>query len=195
MKNFASTIVCLSLILGIGISVFLPNPFLTHSFLPQETQVINDFYDIEETAQTTTTTKKAVVLDWESCISSSWECFSQTKIFDFLSKKTFVVQRTGGTYHADIEPSNPEDTKILNEILKKHTEKRIPVLANIGGMWVCASMANSVHGFGLISNNELDGHLCLYFLGSKTSTKKTDPLHQKTISIAYDLSQKIFPKN
>ena len=195
MKSLLKTFLCFSIILGLGVAVFLPNPFLTNSFLSQDIQVINDFYDIEETATTTTPSKVAIVLDWQSAVMGAWECFSETQIFDFLSKKTFVVQRTGGSFHADIEPSSPFDTKILNEVLKKHTKKRVPVLAKIGGMWVCASMATNVHGFGLISNNQLDGHLCLYFSGSKTSLNKTDPLHQKTVFSALELSKKIFPKN
>ncbi|MBQ2713714.1 MAG: hypothetical protein IJF22_01920 [Clostridia bacterium] len=195
MKNILKTCLCFSIVFGIGVNIFLPNPYLTNSFLPQDVQVINDHYDIEETALVSKDNKKAVVLDWDNSVNGAWECFSETKIFDFLSKKTFVVQRTGGTFHADIEPSSPFDTKTLNEVLKKHTKTRIPVLANINGMWVCASMATRVHGFGLISNNELDGHLCLYFSGSKTSLNKADPLHQKAVYSALELSKKIFPKN
>lgn len=194
MKNILKTCLCFSIVFGIGVNIFLPNPYLTNSFLPQDVQIINDFYDLEETALVSRDNPKAVILDWDTCISGAWECFSETKIFDFVNKKTFVVQRTGGIFHADIEPSSPEDTKTLKEVLKKHTKKRIPVLANINGMWVCASMATHVHGFGLISNNELDGHLCLYFSGSKSSIKKTDPLHQKTVNLSFELSKKIFPK-
>lgn len=173
----------------------MPNPFLSHSFVQTDLQIINDFHDFEEVSQTITAKKQATMLDWQTCINPIFECFVSTKVFDFLTKKTFSIQRTGGIYHADIEPSTPDDTKTLRDVLKKHTTSRIPVLIEINGMWVSASLANNVHGFGLISNNELDGHLCLHFLGSKTSRKKLDPLHQKTVKEAYDLSKKIFPKN
>lgn len=195
MKTIFQTSLCIAMLLGILCSVFLPNPFLSHALLPKDLQVINDFYDIEEIAQTTTSTKQASMLDWGECINPIFDCFVSTKVFDFSSKKTFFVQRTGGIFHADIEPATTNDTNILNNILKKHTASRIPVLVEINGMWVCASLANSVHGFGLISNNNLDGHLCLYFLGSKTTRKKVDPLHQKTVKKSFSLSKKIFPKN
>lgn len=195
MKNFFQTTFCFALILGIFATIILPNPFLTHSFVQTDLQIINDFQDFEEVAQTQKTQKQATMLDWENCVNAIFDCFVSTKIFDFSTKKTFFVQRTGGIFHADVEPATPGDTKTLRDVLKKHTSSRIPVLIEINGMWVCASLSNNVHGFGLISNNELDGHLCLHFLGSKTTRKKFDPLHQKTVKEAYNLSKKIFPKN
>ena len=94
----------LAIVFGILTACFFPNPFLSHTFLPQDFQVITDFYDIEETAQTAPLNKKAVILDWETCINPIWDCFISTELFDFLTKKSLFVQRTGGSYHADIEP-------------------------------------------------------------------------------------------
>lgn len=195
MNNLLQTMLSLAIVFGILTACFFPNPFLSHTFLPQDFQVITDFYDIEETAQTAPLNKKAVILDWETCINPIWDCFISTELFDFLTKKSLFVQRTGGSYHADIEPTSPDDTKILEDILKKHKTSRIPVLIKINGMWVCASLGNNVHGFGLISNNNLSGHLCLHFLNSKTTIKKIDPLHQNSVITALELSKKIFPKN
>lgn len=177
------------------ISAILPNPFLHGNFTAAKWQKMNDFYEFETTSSVLPTKQKSVMLDWNLAVDAMFQPFVETQVFDLKTQKTFVVQRTGGTYHADIEPSSLQDAQIFASVFANTSVSRLPVLVQLNGVWVAASLGTHIHGYAMIAENSFGGHLCLHFLNSKTdATKKVDPRHQKTIKIAQKLSQKNFLK-
>lgn len=195
MKNFIGLILGLVIISSAMFSSLIPMPFTNGNLTTAQNETLNDFYEIEAQSLSSQTKQKAISLDWFSNVNFMFENFVDTKIFDLKTGKTFVVQRTGGTGHADIEPTDEANAKILFDIIENTKITRRPMLALVGGTWVACSLWTKTHGYGLITNNNFDGHLCLHFLNSKTdSTKKVDYSHQKTIIQALKLSQHRFPK-
>ena len=196
MKKFLGFAALGILILGVLVFAILPNPFLQGGYTKGQWQKINEFYETETISQSITTSPKAISLDWFLAVDNIFQPFVDTRIFDLRTQKFFVVQRTGGQGHADVEPSSSYHSQVLSEITQKMPKTRLPVLVELSGMWVAASLSTTLHGFGLITNNGVSGHLCLHFENSKTDgTKRVDFLHQKTIKDALKMGQKIFPKN
>lgn len=191
MKKFLSSLIGIVIVCGIIAAALLPNPFLTNSLTKTHWQKVNDFYEIEETSFSSPQNKDTLLINWDTA-NNLWSLFSDVEILDLLTQKTFTSQRTGGNFHADIEPATTEDTEILKQIIASSNLARRPVLVHLGTLWASASMSTKVTGFGLITNNNLNGHICVHFQESKTSgTKKVDPLHQKTILKAFRMSKKI----
>lgn len=92
---------------------------------------------------------------------------STIKITDLYSGDTYSVKRTGGVNHAEVETVSPNDTAAMLEVFGNafNASKR-PVLVEIGGASVAASLQGLPHGSDSVSANEMSGHCCLYFSGS-----------------------------
>ena len=192
MKNFFGHIIVLILFSACTFSAVLPNPFIEGTFSKTQWQQVNDFFEVEKTSQIAHISHKIAMLDWQSSANALFAPFENTRIFDITTQKTFIVQRTGGTRHADVEPVDAKNTQIFCEIIETASSPRRAVLVCLSGVWVAASLASQAHGYSLITDNNFEGHLCIHFLCSKTdSTKKTDYMHQKTIKKAYKLGKKI----
>lgn len=195
MKNFWGQFIVIVLFLVCVIGVIFPCPFLEGNFTKTQWQQINDNLETETTSTVYQPQTFSALLDWNNSVNTMFTPFENTRIFDITTKKIFTVQRTGGVGHADIEPLTIADTQIFNEITKTAKSQRLPVLVELKGVWVSASLATKPHGYSLITDNGFSGHLCLHFFGSKThTTHKTDYLHQKTVKTAHKLSRKIYPK-
>jgi hypothetical protein len=130
-------------------------------------------------------------------------------IIDVGSGNSWMMMRTSGKYHADVEPITKEDTeKMLSCFPKSDSfEKSIyrPVIVEIGSERYAAALMGFPHagsnstpfkqktkhlsgGFKNMRNwdynrdNGVVGHFCLHFLGSIRHTdKKTDLDAQKAI--------------
>lgn len=196
MKNFLGHIIIFVLFATCTLFAILPNPLTEGVFTKTQWQEVNDFFEKEETSQISQFSPHAACLDWETSVSAIFQPFQNTRIFELSTQKSFWVQRTGGTNHADVEPLSEKDAQIFLEITKQKKSNRLAVLVNLNETWVCASISTKPHGFSLITDNNFSGHLCLHFSGSKTdATQKIDYLHQKAIKQAQKISKKIFPKN
>lgn len=113
-------------------------------------------------------------------------------IQDVYTGRQFQVKRTFGTNHADVEALTTKDTQIIKAIWKGFSWERRPVIVNINGRYLAASMAGMPHAgssLDAIKNNGMSGVLDLHFKGSKRHKEGkiqavVDPLHQAAINVA-----------
>lgn len=151
-----------------------------------------------------TYSSKVEVLDWKIA-KNVFSINSIAEVTDVYSKKTFKVKRTMGTNHADTEALTREDTEIIKSIWGGFSWERRPVILNIGGRKIAASMSAMPHagidaapaykvinnrseGYGtgqnldVIKGNGMDGHFDIHFLNStRHKDGKKDPQHQAAI--------------
>jgi hypothetical protein len=99
---------------------------------------------------------------------------------------TFYVIRYGGTNHADCEPLTAADTAVIKRIYGgRFSWDRKPIIVQVNGKKMAASMNGMPHGEYSIRNNNFPGHFCIHFYGSRThGTNRIDPDHQAMIRIA-----------
>ena len=152
--------------------------------------------------------KKIELLDWWTAANKVFARGSTAKVIDVRTGKSFYIKRTYGGNHADCETLTKEDTKIMKEIWGGFSWSRRPVIVEIKGRYLAASMAAMPHagldnkptnatvsgrsgGYGrgtnldAVKNNGMDGHFDIHFKNSRThGTNKVDSAHQKAIKEA-----------
>ncbi|KEI00373.1 hypothetical protein [Clostridium botulinum] len=163
--------------------------------------------DIYKPSTINTSEKQVELLDWNTA-KQIFKRDSKAKVIDVYTHKSFNVQRTMGTNHADTETLTKKDTKIIKEIWDGFSWTRRPVIVEIDGRRLAASMSAMPHagldsspafvmvnnrsaGFGrgqnldVIKNNDMDGHFDIHFLNStRHMDGKKDPQHQNAILVA-----------
>lgn len=106
-------------------------------------------------------------------------------VTDVRTGKSFKVRRYYGTLHADTEPLTAEDAEILREIYGGWSWERRPIIVEVDGRRIAASMNGMPHGEGAIGDNGFPGHFCIHFLGSRIHrTGAVDLEHQKAVLTA-----------
>ncbi|NPV52138.1 MAG: LysM peptidoglycan-binding domain-containing protein [Firmicutes bacterium] len=111
---------------------------------------------------------------------------STATVIDVRTGLSFRVRRRGGYNHADSEPLTTQDTAIMKRIYGgKWSWERRPIILEVRGRRLAASMNGMPHGGDVINGNDFDGHFCIHFLGSKThGSSRVDPQHQAAIRFA-----------
>lgn len=151
---------------------------------------------------------KIEVLDWWTEANKVFAIGSVAKVIDVRTGKSFYIKRTYGGNHADCETLTKEDTKIMKEIWGGFSWSRRPVIIEINGRRLAASMAGMPHagldskptnatvsnrsgGYGkgtnldAVKNNGMDGHFDVHFKNSRThGTNRVDKAHQDAIKEA-----------
>ena len=93
------------------------------------------------------------------------------RCYDVRTGSTFYIKCFSKGDHADVEPSTRNDTEA---ILRTHNGtwswSARPLWVTIGDRTVAASMHGMPHDVSTIADNGMNGHLCLHFLGSTTSS-------------------------
>ncbi|OPJ56392.1 peptidoglycan-binding domain-containing protein [Alkalithermobacter paradoxus] len=133
------------------------------------------------------TTDRAVSqLTWFERITNIIPRGTTFRVIDVYTGRTFNVRRTYGTNHADCETVTTQDTQIMLSLYGgTWSWDRRPIIVEVNGMRIPASMAGMPHGSQFIHNNGMNGHFDIHFLGSRThGTNRVDPWHQETIRIA-----------
>ncbi len=100
---------------------------------------------------------------------------------------SYYVRRKGGYSHCDVEPLTAFDTYRMSVIYGgTWSWERHAVLVTLSNGQTLAGSANGMpHGESDISNNNMDGHTCIHFLGSKThGSDQVDSNHQAAVSVA-----------
>jgi hypothetical protein len=162
----------------------------------------------EKAKTTETKTAKTELLDWWKTAQNVFARGDIATVKDVYSGKTFKVQRTMGTNHADAEALTIQDTNIIKSIWGGFSWDRRPVHIYIDGRVLAASMSAMPHagldsapayayvknrsdGYGsgenldVIKKNGMDGHFDIHFLNStRHKDGKIDSEHQSTIKIA-----------
>jgi len=94
------------------------------------------------------------------------------KIIDVRTGETFNLKCFSKGGHADVEPPTKEDTDTIyrtrNGVWSWDAR---PVWVIIGDRTLAASLNGQPHAGSTISNNGMNGHLCLHFNGTVTNSK------------------------
>ena len=90
---------------------------------------------------------------------------------DVRTGRTFTIQCFSIGDHADVEPLTRADTDTMFDIRGGvWSWAARPVWVSIGGHLIAASIHGMPHDVSTIPDNGMNGHLCLHFLGSTTSS-------------------------
>ncbi len=128
--------------------------------------------------------QKVVCLDW-SVADLLFEYDTTYVLTDLETGVDILIQRTGGTSHAEVETINESNTQKFLDVVEEYSWQRRPCLLQLNdNLFISVSISCYPHGDNQL-NNGLGGHLCLHFKNSKThGTNIVDKAHQKAIKIA-----------
>lgn len=138
-------------------------------------------------SSTTPATGTAVEADWwTSDISKIFARGTEATITDVSTGIAWKETRTGGTNHADVQPSTAADTAAMKKAVGSWSWTRRAIFVTIDGVNYAASMNAMPHGSGnTIPDNNFNGHHCIHFTNSRThGTNKVCSLHQAAIKKA-----------
>ncbi len=123
-----------------------------------------------------------VMVDWFSKGQYLFPRGAVAKVIDLYTGRSFFMKRTGGVNHADSEPVSERDAKTIKEIWGGWSWERRPVIVDLGGVRVAASMHGMPHAYDKIANNGMSGHVCIHFYKSRTHIhNRQDPDHQAAV--------------
>lgn len=148
-------------------------------------------------------------LDWFTATQYVFSIGTKATVIDYFSGKSFNIERTIGSGHADCETLTAQDTAVMNDVFggKWSWEDR-PILLIVNGRQIAASIAGMPHagldayaaninvdnrsgnyGYGpnydYIKGNGMDGHFDVHFLGSLRHVDwQLDPTHQAMVRIS-----------
>ncbi|MCL1877243.1 MAG: SH3 domain-containing protein [Defluviitaleaceae bacterium] len=94
--------------------------------------------------------------------------------------------------HADVEPITANDTAAMLRAFGQWTWTPRPVHVVVGGRTIAASINGMPHAGSTRSENNMDGHVCLHFLGSTTHTTNAPGHarnHQDAVAEAFRAGQ------
>ncbi|MGL4730506.1 MAG: hypothetical protein ACRCW0_02850 [Clostridium sp.] len=152
-------------------------------------------------------------LDWFKEAQYIYPIGAVAEVEDVYTGKTFKVQRTFGTNHADVEALTKNDSEVIKNIWGgDFSWERRPVIVFVNGRRIAASMAAMPHagndeypalsnapnlsgGYGtgqnldVVKNNGMSGVCDLHFLNSMRHTdgsisEGVDSQHQSCVTIA-----------
>lgn len=88
-------------------------------------------------------------------------------VTDYNTGVQFDMTFCGGEMHAEVECANTVDTATFKEAFGgEFNYSKRPVVINIGGRLVAASLQGFPHGEDSVAANEMSGHACMFFSGS-----------------------------
>jgi len=106
-------------------------------------------------------------------------------VIDHHTETAFRIRRTMGENHADAEPMTAYDTEIARGIWGEYSWAPRPVIVEVDGRRIAASMSFFPHGVQYIVGNDFDGHFDIHFRNSSWhSDGRVDEAHQENVRIA-----------
>jgi LysM repeat protein len=125
-------------------------------------------------------------LDWFEAAQYLFPINAVAKVTDFETGRSFMVKRTIGAFHSDTEPLTAADTAIIKEVWGGSFSWKVrPVIVEVNGRRIAASMASMPHSIESITNNDFTGHFDIHFRNSlRHKDNQIDPSHQAAIKIA-----------
>jgi peptidoglycan hydrolase-like protein with peptidoglycan-binding domain len=155
------------------------------------------------------------MMKWFGGVENIFKRGTAATVYDVKTGKSFQIQRSFGTNHADSETLTAEDTAIMKEIYGGEWNwARRAVIVDVNGTKFAASMNGMPHagldkyeslatvngragGYGkgtnydAVKGNNMDGHFCIHFYQSRThGTNKVDSKHQEMVKKAADWANK-----
>ena len=107
-------------------------------------------------------------LNWWTEVRHIFPRGMEVTVTDVTTGRSFRMRRTGGRNHADSEPVSTMDSMIMFDIWGGWSWNRRPVIVEINGQLIAASMNGMPHGFDTIPGNGIRGHVCIHFRHSMT---------------------------
>ena len=125
-------------------------------------------------------------LDWFKAAQYVFPINAEATVKDVKTGKEFQVKRTIGAFHSDTEPLTSADTALIKEIWGGNFSWAVrPVIVEVDGRRIAASMTSMGHDIDYIKDNEFDGHFDIHFLNSlRHKDSRLDPAHQAAVKIA-----------
>lgn len=157
---------------------------------------------------------KIGALDWYKDVRYIWKRGEDAKVTDVETGKSFMLRRTYGTNHADVEPLTKKDTKIIKSIWGKWSWERRAVVVEIDGYILAGSLTAMPHagvdskpavkvvnnrsgGYGrgqnldAVKGNGISGVMDLHFKNSRThNTNEVRASQQKMVRKAAKFIEK-----
>ena len=110
------------------------------------------------------------LLDW-SVVKNIMKTGATIPVYDVRTGITFNIRCFSKGVHADVEPITKADTDTVFQIRNGvWSWAARPVWVTIEGRVIAASINGMPHDVSTIADNGLNGHFCLHFLGSTTSS-------------------------
>lgn len=168
----------------------------------------NALFENNSTNSINTNTLQKGAVDWFTKVQYIFPRGKNAKITDIKTGKSFIIKRTFGTNHADVEALTKEDTKIIKDIWGGFSWERRAVVVEVDGHILAGSMTAMPHagvdnkpavvvvnnrsgGYGrgqnldAVKNNGMDGHIDIHFLNSRThGTNVMQKVHQDKVKEA-----------
>ena len=129
---------------------------------------------------------KGTLMTWDK-VKETIKAGSIIKVFDYNTGKTIRMYYAGGENHAEAECATKEDTATFLQVFggEYNFSKRPFVVQIDEDKLIAASICGYPHGEDFVSGNDMDGHICIFFDGSRSHVGNvTDVEHQKQIYTA-----------
>ncbi len=124
-------------------------------------------------------------LDWWNGAQYVFPIGRNALISDYYTGTTFTIKRTIGASHADCEPLTSADAAAAKALWGGYSWNTRPIIVNISGRKIAASMSFMPHGVEYVASNGFAGHFDVHFRGSvRHSDGLADPYHVDAIKIA-----------
>jgi len=110
-------------------------------------------------------------------------------VIDVRTRLTYRVNSFSHGSHADVFPVTPEDTAtMLRAFGGSWTWTPRPKIVVVGDRMFAASMSGMPHGGGGNRGNNMNGHVCIHFLGSRThnGNRSHEQDHQDAVREAFN---------
>ncbi len=125
-------------------------------------------------------------LDWWAEAQYVFPIGEVAIVRDYVTGRTFKVERTIGANHADCEPLTAADAATMKSIWGgNYSWVPRAVLVQVNGRKIAASVTSTPHGIQYIETNNFNGHFDIHFKNSTRHVDGTvDTGHQAQIRIA-----------
>jgi LysM repeat protein len=125
-------------------------------------------------------------LDWFAAAQYLFPINAVATVTDFATKKQFKVKRTTGAGHADAEPLTAYDAAVIKQVWGGNYSWEVrPVIVEVNGRRLAASMSSMPHDVESIADNNFPGHFDIHFLNSvRHRDGQIDQRHQAAVRTA-----------
>ena len=90
--------------------------------------------------------------------------------------------------HADVFPATAEDTEIMRQLFGGWSWATRPIVIALGDRTLAASINGMPHGGAVSRGNNMNGHICIHFQGSRThnGSRNHENDHQRSVLEAFN---------
>lgn len=113
-------------------------------------------------------TLKGELVNWET-VKTRLTAGQSYEFMDYNTGRTFNMIYVKGGNHAEFEAASPNDTSIFKDVFGgEFNYFKRPMLLKIGSDYIASAMQGYPHGEDDVRSNDMAGHVCVFFEGSKS---------------------------